>query len=188
VRRRVQQWQLLGRIEDYQSLNSAEPYRRAPQLQIQSVTTQRPNRFNQQITADLTGAYFERGSLACLTQGSPVELKGYTDSTGKFVVVRVELEGACGSSSSSSDNSSSGGSVFVEAEGAITELGTNQFTLSVYEIENYTGARLTSVTVTYDSSTIFKHVTPTGLRTGMFVEVKGTLTGSTLKATKVELD
>lgn len=71
VRRRVQQWQLLGRIEDYQSLNSAEPYRRAPQLQIQSVTTQRPNRFNQQITADLTH-FQHRGDL---TTGSRLDLQ-----------------------------------------------------------------------------------------------------------------
>jgi hypothetical protein len=141
-----------------------------------------------QFTADISGAYFERGSLACLTQGAPVELKGYVDSTGKFKVVRVELEGACGNSSSSSGGSSSGGSVFVEAEGSVTAVSTNQFTLSVYKIENYNGERLSSLTVTYDSSTIFEDVTPANLQTGMFVEVKGTLTGSTLKAVKVERD
>ena len=142
-----------------------------------------------QLSVDVTGAYFERGSLSCLQQGAPVEFKGYVDSAGTFRVVRVELEGACGSSGSSSDDgSSSGGTAFVEAEGSIASTGTQQFTLSVYKIENYNGSQPTSLTVTYDANTIFKRVTPSSLRAGMFVEVKGSLTGTTLKASKVELD
>lgn len=142
-----------------------------------------------QLSVDVTGAYFERGSLSCLQQGAPVEFKGYVDSAGTFRVVRVELEGACGSSGSSSDDgSSSGGTAFIEAEGSIASTGTQQFTLSVYKIENYNGSRPSSLTVTYDANTIFKRVTPSSLRAGMFVEVKGSLTGTTVKASKVELD
>jgi len=139
-----------------------------------------------QYTADVSGAYFERGSLSCLVAGTPVELKGYIDATGALKIVKVELEGACGSSSNSSNPTT--GTVFVEAEGSITAVAAGQFTLNVYKLEGYSGARPNSVTVTYDGATIFKRLTAGDLRVGMFVEAKGSLTGTTLRASKIELE
>jgi hypothetical protein len=139
-----------------------------------------------QYTVDLTGAYFERGSLACLVSGTPVEMKGYFATSGVLKIVKVELESACNSSSNSSNPVT--GALFVEAEGSISAISSGQFTLTLYKLEGYPGSRPTSITVTHDTTTYFKRVTSDALRAGMFVEVKGYLTGTTLKASKIELE
>jgi hypothetical protein len=140
-----------------------------------------------QLQVNLASASFKRGALNCLEAGAPVELKGYVDDSGAFRPVRVTLEGPCGGPRPAG-GSSTGGTVFVEAEGTITAIGNNQFTLSVFYIEDLNGPAPATLTVTYDASTIFRQVPAQGLRTGMFVEVYGTLTGSTLRATRVEPD
>lgn len=139
------------------------------------------------VSVDTSGAYFEKGSLDCLITGSPVEVKGYLDGTGKLVVVKVELEGACGVGTSPAGSALLPGQLS-EAKGLIQTVGNGQFTMQVFKSEYWASQPPASVTVTHDQATLFKDLSAASLRAGLLVEVKGTVTNSVLKAAKIEAD
>lgn len=139
------------------------------------------------VAIDTAGAYFERGNLDCLVSGSPVEVKGYLDGTGKLVVVKVELEGACGVGTSPGSSAVVPGQL-AEAKGLIQSVGTGQFTMQVLKSEYWGSPPPAVVTVTYDQTTLFKDFSAASLRVGLLVEVKGTVATNVLKATKIEAD
>lgn len=132
---------------------------------------------------DLSGAFFERGSNACLTtKGTPVELKGYL-SNGAFKVVQIEISGACGETASSGTTAT--GSAFVDVKGTISAIRLGEFDLTVFGMEGNSGAAPKTITVQYDTGTIFSILTAALLQNGVFIEVKGTLLGTTLRAVKI---
>lgn len=150
--------------------------------------------FGAQVSVDLSNAYYERGAASCLMAGVPVELKGAVNAAGVFQPVRVEIEGACavaapvaGVTQPAPSGSAPTGPMFVEAKGTVTAVRAGEFDMSVYRLE-YGAADLSAVTVRHDATTVFKRATPATLAAGNFVEVKGSLQGSLLSATKVELE
>lgn len=144
-------------------------------------------RLGSTVSVDTTGAYFERGSLDCLVAGSPVEIKGYLDGAGKLVVVKVEMEGACGVGPSTGGATNVPGQIS-EAKGLIQTANSGQFTMQILKSEYWASPPPAVVTVTFDQTTIFKDFSPASLRSGLLVEVKGTVTNSVLKAAKIEAD
>lgn len=148
-----------------------------------------------QVNLDLSQVSFKKGAASCLAAGAPIDIKGYLDATGTLRPVQAELEVGCSAavpvSGVSGDDSSFTqpltGAVFVDGKGAITALRVGEFDLSVYRMD-HTGTAPANITVAYDSSTVFKHVLPTQLAAGLFVEVKGTLQGSRLQASKIAAD
>ncbi len=109
-----------------------------------------------------------------------------------FVPVRVEVESDCASAApvvgvTPGSPPVATGPSSVEAKGAVTAVRAGEFDLSIFKIE-YAAASLTSVTVRHSSATYFDRLTPAMLAVGSFVEVKGTLSGTTLEANKIEFD
>lgn len=139
------------------------------------------------VSVDTSSAYFERGTLDCLVSGSPVEIKGYLDGAGKLVVVKVEMEGACGVGASSGGTANVPGQMS-EAKGLIQTVNAGQFTMQILKSEYWASPPPAVVTVTFDQSTIFKDFTAASLRAGLLVEVKGTVANGVLKASKIEQD
>lgn len=146
------------------------------------------------LTLDLSGAYFERGALSCLAAGVPIEVKGAINAAGQLQAVKVELEGGCASAYPASGvrgddapQPPATGLQFVEAKGLITAVRAGEFELQVYKLE-YAGLSPAVVTVRHGSATLFKRLTAAQLAAGQFVEIKGTLQGTLLDATKIELD
>lgn len=133
--------------------------------------------------ADLASAYYERGSASCLTSGAAVELKGYL-SNGSFKVVQVEISGSCGTNTSNTPPTV--GSAYVEAKGTVTAVRAGEFDLTVFGLEGYSGTVPKTIIVQHDTGTIFSIVTAATLQAGNFIEVKGTLLGTTLRAVKIE--
>lgn len=144
------------------------------------------------VTLDIANAYFERGSVACLVAGSAVEVKGYLDAAGLLQPVRLEVEGACSSAypttgvSPPTSPPSSGAAVFAEVKGTVTAVRSGEFDLDVFRIESSGGGSPTSVTVVHGPATIFREVNPDTLAAGNFLEIKGSLLGTVLTASKIE--
>lgn len=147
----------------------------------------------QQITVNLAGAIFDRGAVSCLVAGAPIEIKGYLDAGGVLQPVKADVEGACADDYPVSGVTPPGVpstptvAVSAEAKGTVAALRSGEFDMNVFHIE-YDGPRLTTVTVRYGATTVFKNVSPSTLATGTFVDVKGSFKDGVITATKVELD
>lgn len=146
------------------------------------------------LTLDLGSAYFERGGLACLVAGTPIEVKGAVNAAGLLQAVKVELEGGCASAWPVSGVSGAGtpttpvtGAWFVEAKGLVTAVRAGEFDLQVYQVE-VAGAVPATLTVRHGAGTLFKRLSGAQLAAGQFVEIKGSLQGAVLDAIKIELD
>lgn len=146
------------------------------------------------LTLDLGSAYFERGGLACLAAGTPIEVKGAVTAAGGLQAVKVELEGGCASAwpvsgvtGSTTPTTPVTGTWFVEAKGLVTAVRPGEFDLQVYKVE-YAGAAPATLTVRHGTGTLFKRLSGSQLAAGQFVEIKGNLQGAVLDATKIELD
>ncbi|GAB4038273.1 MAG: hypothetical protein Fur0014_06890 [Rubrivivax sp.] len=147
----------------------------------------------EQLSLDIGAAYFKKGAASCLVADAPVEVKGYVDAAGGFVPVQLKLEGACASAYPVPGVVAPGavppvtGAVFVEVKGTVTAVRAGEFDMSVYKIE-YAGVALSSVTVRYDATTVFKEMTGPQLAPGQFLEVKGALSDGVIVAAKIERD
>ncbi|GCL64614.1 DUF5666 domain-containing protein [Pseudaquabacterium pictum] len=146
------------------------------------------------LTLDLSGAYFERGGLSCLAAGTPIEVKGGVDAAGQMQPVKVELEGACASAQPVAGLPATGQPTspvlvasFVEAKGLITAVRPGEFDLQVYKLE-YAGSAPATVTVRHGAGTTFNRLSAAQLGAGLFVETKGSLLGTVLDASKIELE
>jgi len=148
------------------------------------------------VTVDVAMASFEKSSLSCLATGVPIEVKGYLDAAGAFRVTRVDAEGSCAaavpasgvsaSPSSPSDSSRMEGQI-VEVKGTITAIRPGEIDISVFSLEGF-AATTNTMTVRLASSTYFKGMNSGSLALGQFLEIKGTVQGGVLNATKVERD
>lgn len=132
---------------------------------------------------DLTGVVFKEGSLQCLGAGSNLELKGYTDNSGSFIITVAEVDGGCAGSDDNSSDDPNGNS---EVEGLITSVGTNSFVVNVLKVEDWVGAVPQTLTITYDNNTYFEDLSPSDLRNGLLVEAEGPVTNGVMAARKIE--
>lgn len=114
------------------------------------------------VVADKTATVFDDGvTFDTLAQGDFIELSGYVDQNGVLHATRIEGKGAF-----------TPGVSEVEIKGTATNVSGNTFDLGSYTIDT-SGADLSEV--------------PGGVvSNGMAVEVKGTLTGTTVAATEVK--
>lgn len=145
------------------------------------------------LTIDTTQTRFDAGAASCLAVGTPIEVKGYVDAQGAFQALKLELQGGCAAAypgtgprpdEDKSGNSTATGTV--EAKGSIAAVRANEFDIQVFKSEGFKPAA--TLTVRFASTTLFRGLRADTLRVGQFVEVKGTLDGSVLLASKVELD
>lgn len=146
------------------------------------------------LTLDVSGAYFDRGGLNCLVAGTPIEVKGAVTAAGQLQPVKVEMEGACASAQPVAGLPTTGQPTspvlvasFVEAKGLITAVRPGEFDLQVYKLE-YAGSAPATVTVRHGTGTTFKGLSAARLGAGLFVEIKGSLLGTLLDASKIELE
>lgn len=132
---------------------------------------------------DLTGVVFKEGSLQCLGAGSNLELKGYTDTSGSFVITIAEVDGGCAGSDDDSSDDPNGNS---EVEGLITSVGANSFVVNVLKVDDWFGAVPQSLTITYDNNTYFEDLRSSDLRNGLLVEAEGPVANGIMAARKIE--
>jgi hypothetical protein len=101
--------------------------------------------------------------FAALAAGQRVEVHGPRDASNNVRATRVEVVGAADG--------------LDELRGAISGLGANQFTLNG------------SITVDFAGAALSPAGTPvSALANGVLVEVRGTLTGNTFKATQIDVE
>jgi hypothetical protein len=144
------------------------------------------------VTIDVAGARFDSGAASCMAAGLPIEIKGSVSTAGVLQPVEVSVGGACAAAYPALDGGQSGHqdapttSGSIDTEGSITALRSGEFDITVFDLDEKALAA-TSLTVRYNSSTLFQGVTPATLAVGGFVEVKGDLSNGILTATKVQL-
>jgi hypothetical protein len=103
-----------------------------------------------------------------LANGTLVEVEGRIDD---FRVLAKEIE--CGRAVEG---------VIVEAKGLVSRLDTTAKTFAL------PGSLFTGLTLQYGANTVFEDGTEADLKNGAFVEVKGTISGTTVNVTKIEFE
>lgn len=120
----------------------------------------------QTVKVDAATIYENTTGLAALATDNIVEVSGYADATGVILASRVELKTAIPAADTP-----------IEVKGTVAALGATTFTIG-------------GLTVNYATATL-SDFPLSGIADGQFVEVKSTfgqLVGSTLTATRVELE
>ncbi len=112
----------------------------------------------QNVVADITSTVFDNTSYAALGNGDIVEVSGALLSDGTIIATRVEDKGI---------------STKVERKGTVSALSGTTFTLG---------------TINVDATSATMDPTDLVLADGQFVEVEGTFDGTTILATKVQLE
>ena len=144
------------------------------------------------ITIDLAAASFDAGALSCLAAGLPIEIKGSVNSAGALTPIEASVGGACAAAYPAADGGQSGHqdapvtSGMVDTEGSVTAVRAGEFDMVVIDLENAAMVS-TSLTVRYDSTTVFRHLTASTIAVGSLLEVKGDLKAGVIAATKIEL-
>lgn len=145
-----------------------------------------------QLTIDLAAATFDTGAVSCLAAGLPIEVKGSVSAAGVLTPIEVSVGGACAAAYPAVDGGQSGHqdtpvtSGTIDTEGSVTAVRAGEFDMTVFDLENVAMVS-TTLTVRYNSTTLFRHLTAASIAVGNFVEVKGDLKAGVITATKVEL-
>lgn len=143
------------------------------------------------VSVDVAGARFDSGAPSCLAVGLPIEIKGAVSAAGVLQPIEVSVGGACAAAYPAVDGGQSGhqdpplASGWIDTEGSVTAVRSGEFDMTVFDLEN-TALVSTTLTVRYDSATVFRGVTATTLAVGSFFEVKGNLANGIVTAVKVE--
>jgi hypothetical protein len=116
-----------------------------------------------QVTVDKLVTVFDDVSYDSLLVGDLVEVSGYVQSTDTIRATRIEKK----------ENFVSGVSE-IELKGSVTGLTGTTFTVNSFTVDA--------------SSADLSDLPGATLRNGQFVEVKGTLSGNTIVATRIELE
>ncbi len=115
------------------------------------------------VFVDKLSTVFDGVSFDTLAINDVVEVSGFFNTSSVLVSTRVEKK----------ENFVAGSSE-IEVKGSVTNLNANQFTLGSFNVD-FTSADLSDI--------------PSGnLSDGLFVEVKGTLSGTTITATRIEIE
>ncbi|GAB1263292.1 DUF5666 domain-containing protein [Aurantivibrio infirmus] len=115
------------------------------------------------VFVDKLSTVFDGVSFDTLAINDVVEVSGFFNTSSVLVATRVEKK----------ENFVAGSSE-IEVKGSVTNLNANQFTLGSFNVD-FTSADLSDI--------------PSGnLSDGLFVEVKGTLSGTTITATRIEIE
>ncbi len=123
--------------------------------------------------ANTSNALFSHGSLALLTVGQEVEIKGNWDGT-IFTAAIIEIEGAPSNAVGHSYLDD-----YAELEGAITAINGSLLTMTVQEFEHVSGISNGDSATIDSSNSWFEDGDASCLRNGAVIEAKGGMSDAT---------
>jgi len=123
--------------------------------------------------ANSSNALFSHGSLALLTVGQEVEIKGNWDNI-TFTAAIIEIDGAPSNATGNSYLDE-----YAELEGAISAINGNLLTLTVQEFEHVSGITNGDAVTIDSSNSWYKDGDATCLSNGAVIEAKGSMSDAT---------
>ncbi|TPE53365.1 DUF4382 domain-containing protein [Maribrevibacterium harenarium] len=131
--------------------------------------------------SNVLNANYKTGSSSALAANQSIEVRGMWTTTG-FSASLIEIEGA-----SDSDREHQYQDSYVELKGVISDLGTDQATLTIADVEHsqtYTIGQTVSLDL---SQAWFENADKTCLTDGAYVEAKGAATDTGLQVNRLEI-
>ncbi|MCF6323787.1 MAG: DUF4382 domain-containing protein [Gammaproteobacteria bacterium] len=123
--------------------------------------------------ANSSNALFSHGSLALLTIGQEVEIKGNWDNT-TFTAATIEIEGAPSNATDSNYLDD-----YVEFEGTISAIDGDLLTLTVQEFEHVSGITIGDSVMIDRTNSWYKDGDASCLSNGAVIEAKGSMSDAT---------
>jgi len=139
---------------------------------------------NEISVANVSNAVFSHGSLALISAGQEVEIKGHWDSS-TFTAAVIEIEGARRNTASSSSYSDE----YAEVEGLVNSINGQTLTLTIKEFEHVSGVSVNDLITIDSTNSWFKYGDAACLAVGQSIEVKGGFTdNNSMEASVIEFE